>query len=68
MGIIEGQKNDYNKKIDAFSPDIESFLCISKPPSSRPDKKPLNIMWHYSQGKIKDDKLKALKEKVENLM
>jgi len=66
--FIEDQKNDYTRSIDFFDKDIESFLGIGSPPSNRRDKKPLNVMWHYFKGKIGEDKIEALKNKVEKLL
>jgi len=66
--FIERQKNEYTKSIDFFDEDIETFLGISKPPANRRDKKPLNVMWHYYQRKISEDKIKELKSKIEALL
>jgi len=66
--FIEEQKNGFTKFIDFFDKDIETFLGINAPPSNRRDKRPLNVMWHYSKGKIFRDKIDALKNKVEGLL
>jgi Predicted ATP-dependent endonuclease of the OLD family len=66
--FVEEQKNEFTKSIDFFDKDIESFLGISTPPSNRRDKRPLNVMWHYSKGKISGDKINSLKDKVNNLL
>ncbi|MCK4736172.1 MAG: AAA family ATPase [Methanophagales archaeon] len=66
--FIEDQKNDYTKSIDFFDKDIETFLGINAPPSTRRDKKPLNVMWHYSKGKISQNKIGDLKNKVQGLL
>ena len=66
--FIEEQRNEYTKSIDFFDKDIETFLGISAPSSSRRDKRPLNVIWHYSTGKIPRDKIDALKNKVEGLL
>jgi len=66
--FIEGQRNDYTRFIDFFDKDIEYFLGIGYPPGNRRDKKPLNVMWHYFVGKIDEDKIEALQNKVEKLL
>lgn len=66
--FIEEQKNEYTKSIDFFDKDIETFLGISAPPSTRRDKRPLNVIWHYSKGKIHVAKIGALKNKVQSLL
>jgi len=66
--FIYEQKNELTKSIDFFDQDIETFLEINAPPSTRRDKRPLNVMWHYSKGKISEDKIDALKDKVDGLL
>jgi len=66
--FIEGQKNEYTNSIDFLDKDIESFLGINAPSSTRRDKKPLNVMWHYFKGKISEDKIDALNKKVDGLL
>ena len=66
--FIEEQKNRFTKSVDFFDKDIETFLGINAPPSTRRDKKPLNMMWHYSKGKISINKIAALKKKVKGLL
>jgi len=66
--FIKAQKNGFTKSVDFFDKDIETFLGINAPPSTRRDKKPLNMMWHYSKGKISINKITALKKKVEGLL
>ncbi len=66
--FIEDQKNGFTKSVDFFDKDIETFLGINTPPSTRRDKRPLNVMWHYHKGKIPGDKIAALKKKVTGLV
>lgn len=66
--FIQGQKNEYTKRIHFFEKDIETFLGVSPPPANRRDKKPLNVMWHFSQGKIDARKIEELKTVVGNLL
>ena len=51
-----------------FDKDIEAFLGIPHPPANRPDKKPLNLMWHYLNGKIQENKIDDLRHIVDNLL
>ena len=66
--FIQEQKNDYTKSIGFFEKDVEAFLGIKAPPKNRRDKRPLNIIWHYSKGKISENKIKTLKNKVDALL
>ena len=66
--FIVGQKNEYTKSIDFFDKDIETFLGIPYPPNNRNDKKPLNILWHYSKEKVSKNKVDDLKVKIEKLL
>ncbi|WP_022853908.1 ATP-dependent nuclease [Thermodesulfatator atlanticus] len=54
--FIENRKNSFTKKIHFFEKDIEEFLGIPSPPDNRIDKKPLNVIWHYKNGKISQEK------------
>jgi|UPI0003260F86 predicted ATP-dependent endonuclease of OLD family len=64
--FIEKQKNEFTKSIDFFDKDIESFLGI--PQSTRRDRKPLNVMWHYINNEIDEKKVDELKEKITKLI
>jgi len=66
--FVESRKNEFTKSIDFFDKDIETFLEINAPPSTRRDKRPLNVMWHYSKGKISQDRIGELKKKVDRLL
>ncbi len=55
---IENNKNDMTKEIFFFPKDLEAFLDISE--SKRPDLKPINIINHYKQGNIKEDKIEEI--------
>jgi predicted ATP-dependent endonuclease of OLD family len=66
--FIEAQKNQYTKKIYSFERNIEDFLGIRPPPEDRRDKKPLNVLWHYSKGKIEQRRIDALKGIVKDLL
>ena len=58
--------NDFSVSTYALDPDFESFLQITKP-KLRPDKKPLNIMWHLFNNKIDKNKISQLKVIMEKL-
>ena len=64
--FIEGQKNEFTKSIDFFNKDIETFLGIE--PFKDKYKRPLNVMWHYFKDKISEDRIDALKNKIERLL
>jgi len=64
--FLEKNKNNFTLKIDSFDDDLEKFLGIPK--ESENYKRPLNVMWHYQNKKISDEKIKNFKEKVANLL
>jgi len=65
--FLESQKNDYTKVIDSFEKDLEDFLGIPHG-DVRPYKKPLHLMWKYTNGDIVDEKIVAFKSKIEQLI
>lgn len=66
--FIDRHRNSLTINIDTFEEDLETFLEIDKPSKDRNDLKPLNIIMNYQKGNIKEDKLTALKSKIENLL
>lgn len=66
--FIKGKKNEYTKGIHFFNKNIEDFLGIPTPPSNRRDKKPLNVIWHYKNGKISKSKIDKLKKIIEKII
>jgi len=66
--FIQDQKNEYTQEIYFLENNIETFLGITPPPENRRDKKPLNVMWHYFQGKIDKNKIRELEKVVECLL
>jgi len=66
--FIENNKNEYTKAIYFFDKNIEDFLGIPVPQSNRKDKKPLNVMWHYKNGKISRNKIDELKNIIERIL
>ena len=64
--FIESKQNEYTKGIYFFNKNIEEFLDIPTP--NRKDKKPLNVMWHYKNNRIEEDKINQLKNIIEGLI
>lgn len=64
--FIVNNKNEYTKKVDFFESNIEDFLGV--PQVGQDWKKPINILWHYFNKKIEEEKLKELNEKIEQLI
>lgn len=64
--FLEKNKNNFTLKIDSFDDYLEKFLDIPK--ESESYKRPLSVMWHYQNKKIKDDDMKRFKEKISNLL
>lgn len=64
--FLTNNKNAFTVKIDYFDNNLEDFLGITEESDSY--KKPLNIMWHYKNSKIKDDKIQKLKTKISSLL
>jgi predicted ATP-dependent endonuclease of OLD family len=57
--FIEENKNKFTLKLYPFNEsELEDFLGIEKVDDRY--KKPLNVMWHYRNGKIKQEKIDAL--------
>lgn len=63
---IDKNKNSNTKGIYNFDTDIEGFLNINK--SARADLKPLNIIWHYNNSKIDNNKILELKKIIESIL
>ncbi|MDK2814138.1 MAG: putative ATP-dependent endonuclease of the family [Thermoanaerobacter sp.] len=66
--FIEKKRNKYTKRIYFFDKNIENFLGIKEPPPNRKEKKPLNVMWHYLNGKIHSSKIEELRNIVKHLV
>jgi len=67
--FLENNNNDFTNKIDFFDKTLEDFLGVEKITDPRKNwKKPLNIMWHYQNNKIKTEIIKKFKEKIEKLL
>jgi len=64
--FLQNNKNEYTIAIDYFENNLECFLGI--PEESRGDKKPLNVMWHYENNKIQNNKISDFKEKIKKLL
>ena len=67
--FIESKRNGFTKKIAyLLDKDVETFSGINTPQKNSTDKKPLNVMWHYTKGKIAADKIDSLKTIVKDLL
>jgi len=64
--FIQNNKNKFTLKLHSFPGEFEDFLEIAK--ESDRYKKPLNIMWHYRNGKIKKEKIDELAKIVNDLI
>ena len=64
--FIEKNKNAFTLGSYSFPDEFEDFLEIPKETDRH--KKPLNVMWHYQNGKIRTEKIGALGEIVKNLI
>lgn len=66
--FIKEHRNDFTLNMHSFDKDLESFLEVE--PVSRNEKyrKPLNVMWHYKNGKIKQEKSDELAKIVKYLI
>lgn len=60
--FIENSKSTLTKCIHKFDRNFEAFLGIT--PEKRSDKKPLNIFYHYRNGKISDQKIEEIRNVV----
>ena len=64
--FIEKNKNRFTLMQHSFPGELEDFLEIPKESDSY--KKPLNVMWHYRNGKIREEKIHELAKIVKNLI
>lgn len=64
--FIEDNKNTFTLKLHSFEGELEDFLEISK--TSDKYKKPLNVMWHYRNHKINQEKIDELIKIVKGLI
>jgi len=64
--FIEKNKNDYTIRLHQFEGEFEDFLEIKK--VSDRYKKPLNVMLHYRNNMIKEEKITKLVKLVKNLV
>ena len=64
--FIENNKNDFTLDRYSFENEFEDFLEIEK--ENDRYKKPLNVMWHYRNNKIKQEKIDGLVTIIKNLM
>lgn len=64
--FIEAKRTPLTKVIACFDKDLEDFLGIPEAP--RRDLKPLHVVSQLRSGKITDDKIKRLRDKLEGLL
>lgn len=65
--FIEKKKNSFTLNLHKFvEGELEDFLEIEKVDDRY--KKPLNVMWHYKNGEIKQEKIDALIKIIEKLV
>ncbi len=64
--FIEKNKNELTLASYSFPDEFEDFLEIEKEREGH--KKPLNVMWHYQNGKIRSEKIDRLGEIVKDLI
>jgi predicted ATP-dependent endonuclease of OLD family len=64
--FIRNNKNTFTIKTYSFPNEFEDFLEIT--PVNDGYKKPLNIMWHYRNNKIKPEKIDELITIIKNLL
>jgi len=64
--FIKENKNKFTQNIDPFEGELEDFLGIEKVNDKY--KKPLNVMWHYRNNKIKSERIEELIKKIEKLV
>lgn len=63
--FIENNKNGYTGEIFLFENDFEDFLGVEK--QGRRDLKPLNILLHFKNNKIENEKIDKLKSIIQLL-
>lgn len=64
--FIERNRNKFTLNLYSFENELEDFLQIKK--ESDKYKKPLNVMWHYRNSKIKQEKIEELIKIVKTLI
>jgi len=64
--FIQSNKNSFTLKLYQFPKELEDFLEIPK--ESDRYKRPLNVMWHYRNNKIPQQKIDELTEIIKNLI
>jgi len=64
--FIERNRNKFTLNLYSFENELEDFLQIKK--ESDKYKRPLNVMWHYRNSKIKQEKIEELIKIVKTLI
>lgn len=63
---LTAARSPYTLAVEAFDDDLDAFLNV--PPCPRPGQKPQHLIYHFHQGHILPERLKALAAKVQILM
>jgi predicted ATP-dependent endonuclease of OLD family len=66
--FIKEHRNDFTLNMRSFDKDLETFLEVEPVSRNEKYKKPLNVMWHYKNGKIKQEKSDELAKIVKDLI
>jgi predicted ATP-dependent endonuclease of OLD family len=64
--FIQENKNGFTLGLHCFEGEFEDFLEIKKEADRY--KKPLNVMWHYKNNKIKQQKIDELAKIIKHLI
>ena len=64
--FISSKKNSFTRELYQFEVDLESFLAIAG--ESKPRRKPLNVLWHYRNGKIGIDRMEKYIKILDSLV
>ncbi|MBI4721632.1 MAG: AAA family ATPase [Candidatus Stahlbacteria bacterium] len=66
--FIKNNKNKFTLNIHLFNKDLEDLLEVNPVSGNERYKKPLNVMWHYRNDKIKQEKIDELIKIVKELI
>ena len=66
--FIRKNKNEFTLNVYLFKGDLENFLGVKPVGGNEAYKKPLNVMWHCKNNKIKQEKIDELAKIVKDLI
>ena len=66
--FIRKNKNEFTLNMYSFKRDLEDFLEVKPVDGNEAYKKPLNVMWHYKNNRIKQERINGLRKIVEDLV